>query len=71
MASSNTIDYFAIQNTIAKYCLALDTKNFDSLQHVFTSDVDTIYPFGGQRKGVQSVADAIQKRYGSSLILTC
>ncbi|KAK3114109.1 hypothetical protein LTR53_007894 [Teratosphaeriaceae sp. CCFEE 6253] len=58
----NAIDYFAIQNTISRYCLALDTKDFELLKQVFTPDVDTIYPFGGQRKGVQSVADAIQNR---------
>ncbi|KAK5693333.1 hypothetical protein LTR17_025084 [Elasticomyces elasticus] len=58
----NPLDYFEIKNTISRYCLALDTKDFELLKQVFTDDVDTIYPFGGQRKGVQSVADAIQKR---------
>jgi hypothetical protein len=59
---SNPIDYVAIQNTIARYCFALDNKQFDDLQHVFTEDVDTIYPFRGSIKGVQEVADAIKKR---------
>jgi len=63
MAPANPMDYFAIQNTISRYCIALDTKDFDLLRHVFTSDVDTIYPFGGHRKGLQPVADAIKKRY--------
>ena len=63
MMAPNAIDYFAIQNCISRYCLALDTKDFELLKQVFTPDVDTVYPFGGQRKGVQSVADAIQKRY--------
>ncbi len=62
MTSPNPFDIFAIQNTIALYCLALDTKDFARLHHVFTPDVETIYPFGGKREGVQSVADAIQKR---------
>jgi hypothetical protein len=61
--SGNPIDYFAIQNTIAKYCIALDEKDFDSLRQVFTEDVDTVYPFRGSIKGVQEVADAIKKRY--------
>jgi len=59
----NALDYIAIQNTIARYCLALDSKNFDLLKQVFTDDVDTVYPFGGQRKGVQVIIDAINKRY--------
>ncbi|KAK5167121.1 uncharacterized protein LTR77_007851 [Saxophila tyrrhenica] len=58
----NPIDYIAIQNTIAKYCFALDEKNFDGLKDVFTEDVDTIYPFRGTIKGVATVADAIKKR---------
>ncbi|KAK3704796.1 hypothetical protein LTR37_013627 [Vermiconidia calcicola] len=58
----NPIDYFAIQNTIARYCIALDTKNFDLLREVFTKDVNTIYPFRGEINGVKNVADAIKKR---------
>jgi len=58
----NAIDYIAIQNTISRYCIALDTKNFDLLKQVFTEDVDTVYPFGGQRRGVQPIIDAISKR---------
>jgi len=58
----NAIDYIAIQNTVSRYCIALDTKNFDLLKQVFTEDVDTVYPFGGQRKGVQPIIDAISKR---------
>lgn len=59
----NPLDYFAIRNTISRYCIALDTKDFDLLKQVFTEDVDAVYPFGGQIKGVQKVADAIRKRY--------
>lgn len=62
MAPPNALDYFAIQNTISRYCFALDNKDFDSLRQVFTEDVDGKYPFGGQIKGVQTLADAIKKR---------
>ncbi|KAK4544073.1 hypothetical protein LTR36_004571 [Oleoguttula mirabilis] len=59
----NPLDYFAIQNTISRYCFALDSKDFDLLKQVFTEDVDSIYPFGrGQIQGVQNVAAAIKKR---------
>lgn len=64
MASPNAFDYRAIQNTISRYCIALDTKNFDLLKQVFTSDTDTIYPFRGPIKGVDEVAAAIKKRSG-------
>ena len=60
--SPNPLDYVAIQNTLARYCIALDTKDFDLLRQVFTKDVDTIYPFRGPIKGVDAVADAIKER---------
>ena len=59
----NPLDYITIQNTLSRYCIALDTKDFNLLKQVFTEDCDTVYPFGGQIKGVQKVADAIQNRY--------
>lgn len=62
MSTSNCIDYEAIRNTIALYCIALDTKDFDLLGQVFTSDVQTIYPFGGERTGVQDIKAAINER---------
>lgn len=44
----NPIDYFAIQNTIARYCIALDTKNFDLLvSDVFAPDVHASFPVLG------------------------
>ncbi|KAI7219059.1 hypothetical protein KC333_g3214 [Hortaea werneckii] len=58
----NPLDYITIQNTLSRYCIALDTKDFNLLKQVFTEDCDTVYPFGGQIKGVQKVADAIQNR---------
>ena len=63
MDSYNALDHFAIQNTIARYAIALDSKNFDLLDEVFTEDVDTIYPFKGEIKGAQNVADAIRDRF--------
>lgn len=62
MSPSNPIDYFAIKNTISGYCIALDTKNFSLLEEIFTQDVDGRYPFDRNLKGVQNVANAIQKR---------
>ncbi|KAK5129411.1 hypothetical protein LTR08_003267 [Meristemomyces frigidus] len=62
MPAPNPLDYPAISNTLARYCLALDTKDFALLHRVFTPDVHAIYPFGGHIQGVQPVADAIQKR---------
>ncbi|KAK5117901.1 hypothetical protein LTR85_008675 [Meristemomyces frigidus] len=58
----NPLDYFAIQNTISRYCFALDTQDWELLKQVFTEDVDSVYPFGGSIKGVQNVAAAIKKR---------
>lgn len=66
MAQTNPIDYFAIRNTIAKYCVALDTQDWQLLRQVFTEDVDANYPFGGQIKGVQKVADAIKNRWAKA-----
>lgn len=62
MAHINPTDYIAIRNTIADYCIALDTKNWPSLQNVFTEDVDAYYPFS-EMKGVTKVAEAIENRY--------
>ncbi|KAI0008747.1 hypothetical protein F4779DRAFT_419236 [Xylariaceae sp. FL0662B] len=61
MTSPNPFNYLAIRNTISRYCVALDTKNFDLLKQVFTADVEGVYPFG-EMKGVQVVAGTIQKR---------
>lgn len=55
-------DYIAIQNTLARYCIALDTKDFELLRQVFTDDAGAIYPFTGQVKGVQTMIDSISKR---------
>lgn len=57
------IDYELIRNTIALYCIALDTKDFDLFNKIFLEDVVTVYPFGGQRRGVDDIKAAIEKRY--------
>ena len=59
---ANPHDYQAIRNVIAKYCFALDAKDYELLREVFTNDVDTIYPFRGEIKGVKEVIDAISNR---------
>ena len=63
MASANPIDYFAIHNTVSRYCIALDTKDFDLLGEVFTEDVEADYPFNHNMKGTKDITAAIQKRY--------
>ena len=65
----NPLDYIAIQNTIAKYCFALDSKDFGLLDSVFTEDITTVYPFRGESKGLRDIADAIKKRSTSPPIL--
>lgn len=61
-AQRRPLDYIEIQNTIARYCVALDTKDFDLLKDVFTVDVSGNYPFNNGLKGVAAVSKAIQKR---------
>jgi len=54
----------AIRNTIALYCIALDTKQFDLLgDKVFTKDVEAVYPFDGKAiNGVDALAKRIEER---------
>jgi len=63
MSDTTAQDIRSIQNTISKYCFALDNKDFGLLSEVFTSDVNAFYPFpGGQLKGVENVAAKIKER---------
>lgn len=66
----NPFDYFAIQNTIARYCIALDNKNFDLLSDIFAADVHATFPVLGAEpiKDVATLARIIQTR--SSRIVT-
>jgi hypothetical protein len=59
MPSSTPED--AIRNVLATYCIALDSKNWSLLDHVFTSDVDGIYPFA-KMKGAKTIATAVKNR---------
>lgn len=60
---ANPIDYFAIQNVLARYCIALDTKDLNILSEVLTSDIDAKYPFpGGDMQGLEAVISVISKR---------
>ena len=65
MAQATFQDYEDIRNVIARYCIALDTKDFDKLDMVFTENVETVYPFGGERLGIPDIKEAIKKRYHS------
>ena len=62
MAPVNPLDHIAIQNVLARYCEALDTKDWSLLDKVFVADVDADYPFNRTLKGVENVAKAIQGR---------
>ena len=59
----NPLDYFAIQNTISKYCIALDDKNFDLLREVFTESLDAQYPLFNNVGDLEGLIAAIQKRF--------
>lgn len=60
----NPLDHIAIQNTIARYCEALDTKFFDLLDKVFLPNVVASYPFNPNLNGVDAVRTAVQNRLG-------
>jgi hypothetical protein len=62
--SAIPLDHIAIQNVIARYCEALDTKQLGMLEKVFVKNVDASYPFNPELKGVENVANAIQNRLG-------
>jgi hypothetical protein len=60
---ANSIDYIAIQNVLARYCFALDTKDLSTLSEVLTQDVDAQYPFpSGDMQGLDAVISTISKR---------
>ncbi|KAF2683461.1 hypothetical protein K458DRAFT_419064 [Lentithecium fluviatile CBS 122367] len=65
--ATNPLDHIAVQNVIARYCEALDTKVFSLLDKVFLSDAVADYPFNNDLKGVESVRDAIMNRLGPIL----
>lgn len=59
----NPLDTLAVQNTLSRYCEALDTKVFDLLDKVFTSETQADYPFNSNLDGVDNIRAAIQNRY--------
>lgn len=61
-SQATALDRFAIQNTIARYCLALDSKDWKLLEQTFTDDVEGDYPFNKNMKGLEAVSQAIQGR---------
>jgi hypothetical protein len=60
--AANPLDALAIQNVLARYCEALDSKNFDMLDDVFLADVRADYPFNHELEGVKAVKTAITNR---------
>ncbi|KAK8062302.1 hypothetical protein PG997_014399 [Apiospora hydei] len=63
VAAINPVDHHAIKNTIARYCIALDTKNWELLKSaVFTPDVQADFPFNHDMRGVDAVSATIQGR---------
>ncbi|KAL5401575.1 hypothetical protein PMIN03_011410, partial [Paraphaeosphaeria minitans] len=64
---TNPLDALAIQNTLARYCEALDTKEWGLLAKVFTPDCEANYPFDHNLRGVDAVSEAIAKRLGPIL----
>ncbi|KAK3063231.1 hypothetical protein LTS18_002067 [Coniosporium uncinatum] len=65
MSTVIPLDHVAIQNTIARYCVALDTKDWELLSSsVFTKDVSADYPFNKTMSDVKTVANAIKNRLG-------
>ena len=62
-ASPNPLDYFAIQKTIADYCIALDLRDLDRLKDVFTPDLEASYPFAASKyTSLAALQAAIQGR---------
>jgi hypothetical protein len=62
MADVNPLDVLAIKNVVARYCQALDLKDFDLLSKVFVSDVEANYPFNRAMQSLDEVRGAIKNR---------
>ncbi|KAK6439278.1 hypothetical protein LTR95_004514 [Oleoguttula sp. CCFEE 5521] len=58
----SAVDYEAIRNTLSRYCIALDAKDFSLLDRVFTPDVVAKYPFGPALEGVEAIQAKISDR---------
>ena len=55
-------DFLSIQNTLARYSLLIDTKDFRSLDRVFTSDVYANYSLLGVQEGLAKLSATIEQR---------
>lgn len=62
-ATTNPSDLLSIRNTLARYCVALDTKDFSLLDDVFLPSVRASYPFRPTMDNVDAVKEAIKGRY--------
>ncbi|KAI9889927.1 MAG: hypothetical protein M1814_004650 [Vezdaea aestivalis] len=61
-----------IRNKLSKYAIAVDTKNYDSLSNVFTSDADFTFPDSDpaklvQYKGLPAIQVALAASLGNAL----
>jgi hypothetical protein len=68
MPGINTSDHLAVRNVLSRYCEALDMKDFELLNNVFTPEVVADYPFNPDLQGVEAVSKAIKNRYVSSAL---
>lgn len=59
-------DFLSIQNTLARYSLPIDTKDFRSLDQVFTSDVYANYSLLGVQKGLAKLSATIEQSLSSA-----
>ena len=64
MSPPNPHNARAIQNTLSRYCEALDTKLFSLFDKVFVPDVVADYPFNSNLRGIDALRGAIQNRLG-------
>lgn len=51
MSTKDMSDRLEIQDLLARYCQAIDSRNFDDLDHIFTSDAHIDYTEAGGAKG--------------------
>ncbi|KAK6836754.1 hypothetical protein PG989_006813 [Apiospora arundinis] len=62
-SSTNPADYIAIKNTIARYCIALDSKNWELLKtNVFHPDIQGDFPFDHDMRGADVLLQRIEGR---------
>lgn len=63
VSTLNPVDYLAIKNTIARYCIALDSKDWQLLKtSVFHPDIQGDFPFDHDMRGADALLQRIQGR---------